>query len=135
MEKIQGVSLAEYGSTHRTPEEQAMLVSGGEFMPRVPSVNVFQVTQLRYGVRALRAAGVSQTDWHGNQAICQQHGNKLSVVLIDFAFAILYYGDEGGIHPTDDLLCVKYLLQSESDLGINEDIMRQYWLPPLEYEY
>ena len=93
------------------------------------------MTQLRYGVRALRAAGVNQTDWHGKQAICQLHGNKLSVVLIDFAFALLYYGDEGGIHPTEDLECVEYLLQSESDLGIDEEIMRKYWLPPLEYEY
>ena len=94
------------------------------------------MTQLRYGVRALRAAGVSQTDWHGNQAICKLHGTKLSVVLIDFAFALLYYGDEGGIHPTEDLGCVEYLLQSaETGLGIDKDIMRKYWLPPLEYEY
>ena len=41
MEKIEGVSLAEFGSTHRTPEEQAMLVSGGMFMLHVPPIDVF----------------------------------------------------------------------------------------------
>ena len=89
---------------------------------------------MRHAVRVLRAHGISQTDWHLSQVLCVTRDEvNVDIVLIDFAFALMYLCDEGGIEPRSDVDDVETLLSC--DLGVDKDIIKKYWLPPLEFEY
>lgn len=95
---------------------------------------MIQVKQIRHGVRALRAAGITQTDWHCNQILCLPHsGSNVGIVFIDFAFALMYLGDEGGLPVRDDLVDVEWML--ESRVGVDRAVLEEYWEEPLEFEY
>ena len=90
--------------------------------------------QVRHGVRALRAAGISQGDWHVNQILCiGDDGNSPEVVFIDFAFTFFYLGDEGGLPVRRDLMEVRRLLMDS--LQVDSDTLSELWLHPLEFEY
>lgn len=89
---------------------------------------------MRHAVRAIKYAGVNQTDWHVNQAICSGLDPDFpDIVLIDLAFAHLWLGDDGGAFPTEDVFDVYEMLIV--DFNIDMDIMRRYWVPELEYEH
>ncbi|KAJ3521481.1 hypothetical protein NM688_g9012 [Phlebia brevispora] len=116
MEKIEGPPFAEI------------------FKASSQAVQASFILQMRHGVRALRAAGINQRDWHLNQILCSQRGqDQPEVVFIDFGFSEMYVGDENGTPTTNDLVDVWGLLCLR--LGVEDDMLDQHWLPPLEYEY
>ena len=63
----------------------------------------------------------------------ERYPDGIRIVLIDFAFATMYLGDEWGFPLTKDLDTAEYVL--ESDLEFDPAIVERNWLPPLEYEY
>ncbi|KAJ3518818.1 hypothetical protein NM688_g9387 [Phlebia brevispora] len=116
MEKIQGLPLAQI------------------FQTSAPAVQMSLISQMRHGVRALRAAGVSQRDWHLNQILCSLHGHEHpQIVLIDFGFSEVYVGDENGTPTTYDFSDVWGLLYLR--LNVTRDTLDKHWLPPSEFEY
>ncbi|KAJ3543546.1 hypothetical protein NM688_g5841 [Phlebia brevispora] len=112
MERIQGRSL---GNMCKSPLE--------------PGMQTTLISQIRHGVRAMRAAGVNQTDWHPGQILCLDN----NVVFIDFAFCLMYLGETDGFPPTGDLDAVQSML--EFDIGFNEEIIEKCWLHALDFEY
>ena len=89
---------------------------------------------MRHAVRLLRANGISQTDWHLSQILCQKRDeHDVDIVLIDFAFALMYLGDEGGTPTRSDLVTVPQLFSWH--LEVDEDLVERLWLPSLDYEY
>ncbi len=85
-------------------------------------------------MRALRAAGVSQTDWHSNQVLCvPRNEHDVDVVFIDFAFALMYLGDEAGLPTRTDLMGALGMLIDTFKLDYQ--ILDQLWDEPLEFEY
>ncbi|KAJ3541498.1 hypothetical protein NM688_g6076 [Phlebia brevispora] len=116
MEKIEGPPLVDaFNAGSQTT--QALLLS-----------------HIRHGVRALRAAGISQRDWHLNQILCSLRSDEHpEIVFIDFGFSEMYVGDEDGTPTTGDLLEVLGLLGL--GLDVDYEMLRQQWLPPLEFEY
>ncbi|KAF7794241.1 hypothetical protein EIP86_005373 [Pleurotus ostreatoroseus] len=92
------------------------------------------ITQVRHGIRVLRANGISQTDWHPSQVLCnKQDGGDVDIVLIDFAFALMYLGDEGGIPTRPDITRARYMFSQRLD--VERDLLDKHWLPPLDFEY
>ena len=95
-----------------------------------------QAKKIRHGIRILRAAGISQTDWHGDQIICLPEvpgKHEVDVVFIDFAFALMYLGDEAGLPVRRDLGDARGMLICTPNL--DSAILRQLWGQPLEFEY
>ncbi|KAJ3541496.1 hypothetical protein NM688_g6075 [Phlebia brevispora] len=104
------------------------------FKTNSQAVQVSLISQMRHGVRALRAAGISQRDWHLNQILCSLRSHdRPEIVFIDFGFSEMYVGDENGTPTTHDLVDVWGLLCLR--LGVEDEILDQYWIPPVEYEY
>lgn len=92
----------------------------------------YKAIGLRHAVRTLKFAGISQTDWHGGQVLCPKlRDGSRRIVLIDFAFAETWLGDEGGIPSTDDFHEARRLLKS----FCSKDMLDRLWTPPLEMEY
>lgn len=95
---------------------------------------MIQIKQIRHGVRALRAAGISQTDWHPNQILYLPCGDQgVSVVFIDIAFASMYLGDEAGLSVRNDLMYTRCMLRFRLD--VDRAALEQYWEEPLKFEY
>ncbi|EPQ50416.1 hypothetical protein GLOTRDRAFT_141512 [Gloeophyllum trabeum ATCC 11539] len=94
------------------------------------------ITRLRHGLRAIRFAGIEQTDWHLNQILCPPDPRDPSlapdIVFIDFAFALQNLGEEEGcpLH-----LDPRNLENALYDWGIDEDIMKSCWFEATEEEY
>lgn len=88
---------------------------------------------MRHAVRVLRAAGISQADWHESQALCIPAKGDFHLVLIDFALVDLDLGDEGGTPARPDLEgALGVFLMLVDDEVIDDP---EVWLPALEYEY
>ncbi|KAJ3544782.1 hypothetical protein NM688_g5703 [Phlebia brevispora] len=91
------------------------------------------VTQARHGVRALRAAGVTQPEWHPGQILCPSDAQSVHVIFIDFAFCEMYLGEDKGFPPTEDLDEVYFMFISA--LEFDEPRVKKCWLQPLKFEY
>ena len=136
MEKVPGVTAGAAYEQHEfeSPTIQATIVSTTRMALKEVWLTDIQTTQVRHGVRVLRAAGINQTDWHKNQIMCVHddlHG--LRIIFIDFAFATMYLGDDGGLPPTEDLDRTADVLAYELDFAYGS--VAEHWSPPLEYEY
>ncbi|KAJ3538426.1 hypothetical protein NM688_g6522 [Phlebia brevispora] len=118
MERIEGPSLKDVYNSAPPPSS---------------SLQEAVITQVRHGIRALRAGGVSQTDWHPDQVLCLTDECGVHVVFIDFAFCQMYLGEDTGFPPTDDLDDGWYMFTHTLD--VDEAVVDRHWLPPLEFEY
>ena len=132
MEKIDGPTL---GSAFQMyAEETKISVVRPTSCIQNLFLTAFQIAQMRHGVRVLRANGISQTDWHPSQVLCiPRDDSQVDVVLIDFAFALMYLGDEGGILTRTDLSQVRQLFLW--DLDVDVDLLEKHWLDPLDFEH
>ncbi|KII95536.1 hypothetical protein PLICRDRAFT_96971 [Plicaturopsis crispa FD-325 SS-3] len=91
------------------------------------------VNRIRHGVRALKYAGVEQTDWHLNQILCPDVGTlPPGIVFIDFAFALLWLADSNGTPFTSDCQRVRWMLKSETE--VNRQVLEEAWFPEDLYE-
>lgn len=92
-----------------------------------------KVSRIRHGLRALKYAGVDQSDWHLDQILCPQDGGTLppDIVFIDFAFALLWLADSNGTPRTTDYERVESIL-IETD--INAQVLKESWFPQDMYE-
>ena len=115
-------------------ERQRSLVSAIAFRP--PTDNSLssydQVKRLRTVFRALRYAGVYQTDWHWGQFLFVPDD---VVVAIDFAFALQYPCLCHTPHPVryrDDWLKMRNLLAGS---GVRGDILDEHWLDRDQHEH
>lgn len=88
--------------------------------------------QAQHAVRALNYATITQIDWHTNQIMCplDPQGNP-QVVLIDFAMAHLFLGDEGGVYGREDHSRVNELLGDT----FGEDIVDATWGPAHDWDF
>ena len=89
---------------------------------------------MRTAFRAVRYAGVHQTDWHWGQFLFTNHTDP-QFVLIDFAFDSQYPCLCHTPHPLryrDDWLQVYNLLKYS---GAKQDVLDQYWLERDEHEH
>ncbi|TFK47637.1 hypothetical protein OE88DRAFT_1811078 [Heliocybe sulcata] len=95
------------------------------------------VTRLRHAVRAIRYRGIVQTDWHLAQVYCPKipgdEEGRLSVVLLDFAFALQHLGDSTAVRINIGFLPIEYYVQF--GLRVNKQIMDECWFPYVEAEY
>ena len=64
--------------------------------------------------------------------LCIPHENDLQLVLIYFTLVGLDVGDEGGTPVRPDIQAGEGLLHVA---GVDEDVVDEYWLPALEFEY
>lgn len=92
-----------------------------------------QTTGLRHAVRTLKHGSISQTDWHGGQILCPALPNgSRRIVLLDFAFALTWLGDVGGIPYTRDYAAASGLMYKLCH--VSEDVLYRLWTPCLEME-
>ncbi|KAJ3543548.1 hypothetical protein NM688_g5842 [Phlebia brevispora] len=116
MERIVGQSLA---TAKNSPPE--------------PGIQMLLISQIRHGVRAMRAAGISQKDWHPGQILRLDDEHGTYVVFIDFAFCSMYLGETTGFPPTGDLNIVPAMLKHK--LGFDKELVSKNWIPALDFEY
>lgn len=102
--------------------------------PRVQQIDF--ITRLRHALRAVRFAGIEQTDWNLGQILCPPDRDSpalaLDIVLVDFAFALQNWGDVKGCPLEIEPRGLEHAL---IDWGIEGDILKRCWFQATEEEY
>ncbi|KAF7789172.1 hypothetical protein EIP86_000109 [Pleurotus ostreatoroseus] len=96
------------------------------------------MSQIRHGVRLLRAHGIEQIDWQSDYIlIIRRRDGAREVVFTEFAFAIMLYeefwpGRDSAVPVTGDLASSRHILYS---LRADEDLLDEYWKESFELEF
>ncbi|EPQ50406.1 hypothetical protein GLOTRDRAFT_97024 [Gloeophyllum trabeum ATCC 11539] len=120
VEAISGPTLATYMRNNMKPQHEQL---------------TDLITRLRHALRALRFAGIHQTDWHLDQILCPPNPDDPAlapdIVMIDFAFALQSWGDWEGCPLETRPRELEHALMA---VGIDQEVLRSCWFPATEEE-